>query len=90
MSAYKYAGSACGTNSPDCPKLKAAMNASTISAVRADANGAGTFPGVPPGTYYLMISAVYNQQPYVWGQAVQVHAGSNTLALDLRSATSLK
>ena len=89
-SPYKYAGTACGTNSPDCPKLKAAVNASVISAVRADANGAGTFPGVPPGTYYLMISAVLSGQPYVWGQAVQVHVGSNTLALDLRSATALK
>ena len=89
ISPYKYAGTACGTNSPDCPKVKAAITASSISAVRADQNGAGTFPGVPPGTYYLMISAVYNRQPYVWGQAVQVHAGANSLALDLRSAVPL-
>jgi hypothetical protein len=89
-SPYKYAGTVCATNSPDCPKLKAGVNASTISAVRADVNGAGTLPGVPPGTYYLMISAMVNQQPYVWGQAVQVHAGANTLALDLRSAIPLK
>ena len=75
VSPYKYAGMACGTNSPDCPKLKAAINASTISAVRADGNGAGTLPGVPPGTYYLMISAVYGGQPYVWGQAVQCARG---------------
>jgi hypothetical protein len=89
-SPYKYVGIACGTNSPDCPKVKAAINGSTISAVRADGNGAGTFPGVPPGTYYLMISAVDGGQPYVWGQAVQIHAGSNSMALDLRSATPLK
>jgi hypothetical protein len=89
-SPYKYAGVACGSNSPDCPKLKAAVNASVISAVRADANGAGTFPGVPPGTYYLMISAAYGGQPYVWGQAVQIHAGANTVSLDLRSATAIK
>ena len=89
ISPYKYAGTACGANSPDCPKVKAAITASTISAVRADGNGAGTFPGVPPGTYYLMISAVYNRQPYVWGQAVQIHAGANSLALDLRSAVPL-
>jgi hypothetical protein len=69
--------------------VRAAITASTISAVRADGNGAGTFPGVPPGTYYLMISAVYNRQPYVWGQAVEVRAGANSLALDLRSAVPL-
>lgn len=88
-SPYKYGGSACGMNTPDCPKVKAGINASAISAVRADANGAGTFPGVPPGTYYLMISAVYKGQPYVWGQAVQVHAGANSLTLDLNSAQPL-
>ncbi len=88
-SPYKYAGTACGTNSPDCPKVKAAISASAASAVRADANGAGKFPGVPPGTYYLMISVVYNKQPYVWGQAVQIHSGTNSLVLDLRSATPL-
>jgi hypothetical protein len=37
-----------------------------------------------------MISAAYNQQAYVWGQAVQVHAGANSIALDLRSAIPLK
>ena len=89
-SPYKYAGSVCGANSPDCPKVKAAINASVISAVRADGNGAGTFPGVPPGTYYLMISAVYGGKPYVWGQAVQVHAGANSLSLDLRTAMPLQ
>jgi hypothetical protein len=88
-SAYKYVGSACGTNSPDCPKVKAAINASVISAVRADANGAGTFPGVPAGTYFLMISAMINQKSYVWGQPVQVKAGANTLSLEMRSATPL-
>jgi hypothetical protein len=36
-----------------------------------------------------MISAICNKQAYVWGQAVQVHAGANSLALDLRSATLL-
>jgi len=85
-SPYKYAGTACGTNSPDCPKVKVAINTSVISAVRADATGAGTFPGVPPGTYYLMISAVSGGRPYVWGQAVQIHAGANKLSLDLSTA----
>jgi hypothetical protein len=83
MSAYKYAGVACGPNrNADCQKISDAVKASAISAARADANGSATFPGVPPGTYYLMISAVVNQQPLVWGQAVQVKAGANTMRLD--------
>ena len=88
-SPYKYAGTACSTNSPDCPKVKAAINTDAASAVRGDANGAGTFPGVPPGTYYLMISAVYNKQPLIWGQAVQLKPGSNSITLDQRNATPL-
>jgi hypothetical protein len=89
VSPYKYAGQACGTNAPDCKKINDAIKASAASAVRADANGSGTFPGVPPGTYYLMISTRYNNQPYVWGQAVQLKAGTNSVTLDLKNATPL-
>jgi hypothetical protein len=89
VSPYKYAGVACGNKTPDCPKVSAAVQASAASAVRADANGSGTFPGVPPGTYYLMISAIVNQKPVVWGQAVQLKAGANSLKLDTQTAMPL-
>lgn len=89
MSPYKYAGTACSTNSPDCAKISQAIHANAASAVRADANGNGIFPGVQPGTYYLMISAVYNKQSYVWGQAVQLRAGQNAISLSLSNATPL-
>jgi hypothetical protein len=56
--------------------------------VRADANGAGVFPGVPPGTYYLMISTRYNNQALVWDQAVQIKAGPNSLTLNRANATA--
>jgi hypothetical protein len=61
--------------------MQAAMNAikvSAASAVRADGKGSGTFPGVLPGTYSLMISAVFSKQALTWGQAIQMHAGSNS------------
>jgi hypothetical protein len=89
VSPYKYAGMACGQKTPDCPKVSAAVQTSAASAVRADANGSGTLPGVPPGTYYLMISAIVNQKPVVWGQAVQLKAGANTVTLDQRTATPI-
>lgn len=88
-SPYKYAGVACGTHTADCPKISSAINTDAASAVRADANGSGTFPGVPPGTYYLMISAIVNKQPLVWGQAVQLKSGANSITLDQRNATPL-
>jgi hypothetical protein len=88
-SPFKYVGMACGgpTKSPDCPQITAAINAAAASAVRADASGSGTFPGVPPGTYYLMISTRYNNQALVWGQAVQLKPGANSITLDSRNAT---
>jgi hypothetical protein len=86
VSAYKYVGTVCGARTPDCQKISDAVKANAASAVRGDANGAGTFPGVPPGTYYLMISARYNNQSLVWGQAVQLKAGPNSVRLDQSNA----
>jgi hypothetical protein len=90
LSPYVYAGTACGNRTPDCQRIRDAINADAASAVRADANGRGTFPGVLPGVYYLMISARYNNQTLAWGQAVQVKSGPNSVTLDLRNATSIK
>jgi hypothetical protein len=89
MSPYKALGNACGNHTPDCQKIMDAMKASAASAVRADANGSGTFPGVAPGTYYLMISSRYNNQNLVWGQPVQLKAGPNSLTLDQHNAVPL-
>ncbi len=75
VSPYVFAGNACGNRTPDCQRIKDAINASAASAVRADANGMGTLPGVAPGTYYLMISTRYNNQTLAWGQAVTVRPG---------------
>jgi hypothetical protein len=89
MSPYKYVGSVCTSRTPDCQRILEAINANAISSVRADANGAATLPGVPPGTYYLMISAQYQNQSLIWGQAVQLKAGQNSLILEQSNATPL-
>ena len=86
---FKFLGLACGNRTPDCQTIMNAIKAGAASSVRADVNGSGTFPGVPPGTYYLMISTRYNNQPLVWLQAVQVNAGSNSITLDARNATAM-
>lgn len=83
MSAYKYLGMACGQRTPECQKIIAAVQADTASAARADAAGRVTMPGVPAGTYYLMISTRYNNQALVWDQAVELQAGSNSMSLDV-------
>ena len=60
-SPYKYLGLACGNRTPDCQTIMNAIKAGAASSVRADVSGSATFPGVPPGTYYLMISARLQQ-----------------------------
>jgi hypothetical protein len=86
MSPYKYVATSCAGKTSECQKINDAIKTNAASAVRADANGSGTFPGVAPGTYYLMISARYNNQSLVWGQAVQLKAGPNSLTLDPSTA----
>jgi len=85
-SPYKYLGIACGQHTPECQKIIAAVQADTAAAARADGAGKGTMPGVPAGTYYLMISTRYNNQALVWDGAVELKAGSTSMALDLRNA----
>jgi hypothetical protein len=80
----------CPSRTP-CARLElsAAIKGDAASAIRADANGNGTFPGVPPGSYYLMISTRYDNQALNWGQAVQLKAGQNSMTLELRNATPM-
>ena len=87
MSPYKYVATVCASRTPDCQKAMDAIKADAASAVRADANGRGTAPGVAPGTYYLMISTRYNNQGLIWGQPVQLKPGENSITLDQHNAT---
>lgn len=88
-SPFKAFGLACGNRTPDCQNLLAAIKANAASAVRADATGSGTFNAIAPGTYYLMISTRYNNQPLVWSQRVQVAPGAQSITIDERNATPL-
>ncbi|HZD33327.1 MAG TPA: hypothetical protein VE779_16905 [Candidatus Angelobacter sp.] len=90
MSPYKYVGTVCASRTPDCQKSIEAIKADAASSVRADSNGNGTFPGVAPGSYHLMISTRYNNQALMWEQAVQLKAGPNSVTLDPRNATPVQ
>jgi len=92
VSPYVFVGRACATvpRTATCQSALAAINSNAASAVRADGNGNGTLRGVPPGTYYLMISAQINGQPMVWSQAVTLRAGANSFTLNAANAQPLK
>ena len=89
-SPYKVLGNACGNHTPDCQKILAAVNADAASAARADVSGKAAMPPVPPGTYYLMISAQYNNQALVWDMPVQLKTGNNSLTLSQTNAAVVK
>ncbi len=55
VSPYRFVGTTCSARSPECLRLIDAIKGNAVGAIRADANGNGTFAGVTPGSYHLMI-----------------------------------
>lgn len=90
-SPLKVLGNACGAGrTPDCQKILQVWKSDAISATRADITGKAILPGVPPGTYYLMLSTRYNNQPISWDMKVELKAGANSVTLDQRNAAPVK
>jgi hypothetical protein len=90
MPAQKFVASICATRTPECQKVLAAVTADAASAIRADVTGKAALPGVPPGSYYLMISTQFNQQNLFWGFKVDLKPGANSVTLDQRNAAVMK
>ena len=90
MTGPKVVAGLCGTRTPECQKALAAITSDAASAVRADITGKAAFPGVPPGSYYLMISTQYNKQNLSWAFKVDLHAGANSVTLDQRNAVVMQ
>jgi hypothetical protein len=90
MPAQKFVASICATRTPECQKVLAAVTASAASAIRADVTGKAAFPGVPPGSYNLMISTQFNQQNLFWGLKVDLQPGANSVTLDQHNAVVMK
>ncbi|MFI5058344.1 MAG: hypothetical protein ACHQLQ_09160 [Candidatus Acidiferrales bacterium] len=90
MAPFKAITIACSNRTPDCQKAAGAINAESVSGVRTDATGKATFPGVTPGTYYLMGSTFANGQMLLWNVKVELRAGANSIALDQRNAMPVK
>jgi hypothetical protein len=87
---YRAMVVACAQRSPDCQTAANAINAASVTGVRTDAAGKAAFPGVAPGTYYLMGSALTGGQMLLWDIKVELRAGANTILLNERNATPVK
>jgi hypothetical protein len=89
MTGPKAVASLCTTRTPECQKALSAISSAVASSSRADVTGKSTMPGVPPGTYYLLISAQFNKQNLIWGFRVDLKSGPNSITLDQRNAKVL-
>jgi len=84
--AHKAVARPARIETPDCQKYLQAISADSAAGLKADANGKTTLPGVPAGTYYLMVSTLYNNQPIYWDLRVELKEGANSLTLEQRNA----
>jgi hypothetical protein len=87
---YRAMVVACTQRTQDCQTATAAINANTVTGVKADATGKATFSGVAPGGYYLMGATFTNGQMLEWNIRVELRSGANTIALDVRNATLVR
>jgi hypothetical protein len=82
MSPENALGAACTKHTPDCQTMLNAIKEQKAALALSDGNGKATFPGLPPGSYYLLISTRYNNQGYRWGFKVDLKSGPNSITLD--------
>ena len=86
MSSVRAYLTACASRQPSCQQGMTATNASTVSGVRADANGQAQLPGVPPGTYYFFCLGGINNQLFKWDFRIALKPGANSVTLDQSNA----
>ena len=87
--------STCVTGQADvCSYPFHQMPSSIAGSIKLDAQGRGSFQGVPPGTYYVLAFTGISDgngklQPVVWDARVDLRPGANAVTLDLRNITPL-
>lgn len=79
---------ACGRRTPECQKSLEALNFANAAGAKADLNGQTKLPGVPPGVYYVMVAARYNNKTIYWDLRVELKPGANSVVLDQGNAGS--
>ena len=74
---------------PVCQQALYEAQSIFVTNAKMDPNAKATFPGVPPGTYYLLVQAIGKDQHLVWDLRVDLKPGANSVALDQRNIASL-
>jgi hypothetical protein len=76
---------------PDLDCAMKSIRAHSLAEMTTDANARGTFPGVPPGTYYLFgrfyrVNKPVRAGAVSWNQRVTLRPGQNLLRLSVDNA----
>jgi hypothetical protein len=77
---------ACRQKQPGCQRGLNAINAKSATAVRTDSAGRAHTSALPPGRYFVFATLVHADKPMVWQEPIDLHAGRNSLALDIGNA----
>ena len=77
---------ACRNHAPSCHAASLALQAQTAAGVRIPPAGTATFPGVPPGSYYVMGAGTAAGHVFYWNYRVDLRPGANALTLDQRNS----
>jgi hypothetical protein len=80
---------ACQSRMPACQQGLRAIQASTVSLVKADAGGHARTQTLLPGRYYVFGTPIFDQRPMVWHVPIDLRAGKKALALDLANASTV-
>jgi len=80
----------CDKKLPQCGQALAALRPYAVTAVRLDASGKATFPGVPAGLYYIFGATNAVHPALGWDVRVDLRAGTNSLVLDQTNAQKLQ
>ncbi len=86
----KYFAMACANQSPDCAAIANAYKASAAGGALSDSEGNATLPPLPPGTYYLFISARVGNEAWMWLQPVAIQPGQNQVVLNQSNGTRVQ
>lgn len=91
-SAVRAWTAACATRSPACRNALGNLEEAAVAEGQMVPGGRMTFPGVPPGTYYLFAFtlSVQNAQTLVWDLRVDLKPGANAVTLDQRNTALLE
>lgn len=88
-SAIKLWLTACETKQQLCQQGMSRLTAVEVGRVKFDAKGKAQLPALPPGTYYLVGSIMYDDRPMVWDLKIDLKPGPNSVILDQRNAAPI-